>query len=136
MTDNLIHASDLYGINNSNNPDDNEEEEVFCTICQENIDMQKEIFQPTSWALETCGHRYHIGCIINWFRQGNSSCPLCGDNGISIQQNSYRNGYYGAYGSRVLMARFAELRKYSRKSNAPKSLKTAMNKIKQFFWRK
>lgn len=25
-----------------------------------------------------CGHHeFHVGCLLEWFRRGNSSCPLC-----------------------------------------------------------
>lgn len=43
----------------------------ICSICY-------DLFQETnpSTSLE-CNHTFHPKCIIDWFRQGNESCPLC-----------------------------------------------------------
>ena len=40
-----------------------------CSICMEPL-------SNTTHALQ-CGHEYHTRCIIDWFRLGNASCPLC-----------------------------------------------------------
>ena len=41
-----------------------------CTICGDNIDVQEK------HTLE-CEHAFHTHCIVEWFRRGNMSCPLC-----------------------------------------------------------
>lgn len=41
-----------------------------CTICGDNIDVQEK------HTLE-CEHAFHTNCIVEWFRRGNMSCPLC-----------------------------------------------------------
>lgn len=137
LNDEPIHATELFDMiesivqtnNNSNNNEiKGDEEPILCIICQEYIDMQQEVFKPTSWKLETCNHRYHISCIINWFRQGNTNCPLCGDTGVS-SNDRYSNSSY--YLSDILSERFKEIRKYSKKKNAPKKIKNAITRIKK-----
>lgn len=39
-----------------------------CTICC--------VLGGELYSLE-CGHSYHTDCIMEWFRRGSSSCPLC-----------------------------------------------------------
>ncbi len=38
-------------------------------------------------SLEPCNHRFHSGCIIQWFRDKNSSCPLCRQRHFSFRAN-------------------------------------------------
>ena len=45
----------------------------MCVICCTDEDFENE---NTSTTLE-CGHTFHTECIINWFRIGNSNCPIC-----------------------------------------------------------
>lgn len=44
-----------------------------CSICLE----EKEISDRDSFILEDCGHQFHIKCIMEWFRKGHKTCPLC-----------------------------------------------------------
>jgi hypothetical protein len=41
----------------------------MCSICTD------ELSEGTT-TLE-CGHSFHVGCIIQWFRLNNTTCPLC-----------------------------------------------------------
>lgn len=44
----------------------------MCSICQEDDgDGMHEL---------DCGHTFHVKCIVDWFRHGNSTCPMCRDN--------------------------------------------------------
>ena len=50
---------------------------VFCVICQ---DCAPEGgFIPLARSELQCGHRFHVDCIVQWFRGGNRQCPLCMD---------------------------------------------------------
>ena len=44
-----------------------------CAICQESCSEYGQTYK-----LE-CGHEFHSHCIINWFRSGPKSCPICRD---------------------------------------------------------
>lgn len=52
-----------------------------CAICQENI-------QSSCHTLE-CGHKYHVDCIISWFRSGKKACPICRNEGCSIENVNF-----------------------------------------------
>ena len=86
----------------------------LCSICLNNLDEEQ------SYTLEACNHQFHTKCIINWFRNS-SSCPCCRNNTYEAANNI--PGY-------ILRERYKELRKISRKSNAPDDLKILVNRLK------
>ncbi|KAH0462139.1 hypothetical protein IEQ34_009714 [Dendrobium chrysotoxum] len=46
------------------------EENIICTICQEEINVKEKI------AILRCNHIYHVGCIKNWLMIKNE-CAVC-----------------------------------------------------------
>lgn len=54
----------------------------ICIICQE------DLINEEYYTLKECKHKYHTNCIISWFRNGDSKCPLCGDKGIGFINNN------------------------------------------------
>jgi hypothetical protein len=61
-----------------------------CVICLETIETD-------SYDLKPCLHEFHADCIMNWFRNWNSQCPCCRNDGI--QEPEQRPGNL-AYASR------------------------------------
>lgn len=55
----------------SNETDNNNEEEIMCSICRGNIEQNEPLRK-----LKNCNHFFHINCIDNWL-VNNSSCPIC-----------------------------------------------------------
>jgi len=100
-----------------------------CTICQEEINIENEIYEPTLHKLEECGHYFHIGCIIQWFRAGNSNCPNCGDHGLNGNQS--RKSIYWAMSdsNNERKSRYKMIRRYANSKNAPTKLKRALEKL-------
>tara|TARA_B110000263_G_scaffold172750_1_gene150728 strand:- start:449 stop:784 length:336 start_codon:yes stop_codon:yes gene_type:complete len=92
----------------------------MCVICQENINNNM-------YELPTCGHKYHINCIISWFREYHSSCPLCNDNGINITE--YIN--YMSLTKKGKEKRVELLKKYcdKKKNEAPRYLKNYIKEL-------
>jgi uncharacterized Zn finger protein (UPF0148 family) len=45
-------------------------EPEVCAICHGDVEDGHEL---------QCGHKFHSACIIQWFRNGNASCPMCRD---------------------------------------------------------
>ena len=86
----------------------------LCSICLNNLDEEQ------TYTLEACNHQFHTKCIINWFRNS-SSCPCCRNNTYEAANNI--PGY-------ILRERYKELRKISRKSNAPNELKNLVDRLK------
>lgn len=87
-------------------------ENNICTICLESMGDDSN-----SYCLPSCNHNFHTECILNWFRSGNNTCPLCRDlrfPNVSFMDAEHRAKYY---------------RKAARKKNAPKALKKAVRKI-------
>lgn len=63
----------------------------ICMICHESCN------DSSCYILPECNHKYHINCIITWFRNGDSRCPYCGDKGINFV--SKKNNFFYNYGT-------------------------------------
>lgn len=88
-------------------------EDDVCIICQENL-INEECF-----TLKECKHKYHTNCIISWFRNGDSRCPLCGDKGIGYINNKENYRYLSMRNQQMLI----DIRYYiNRKSNLKNEL--------------
>lgn len=86
-------------------------------ICNCSICLQPMSDDSNRYCLPSCNHTFHTECILNWFRSGHRTCPLCRDlrfPNVSFMDAEHRAKYY---------------RKAARKKNAPKALKKAVRKI-------
>jgi hypothetical protein len=86
----------------------------ICVICQDNL------CTGVAFEIPECKHSFHQNCINAWFRQGNSKCPLCNSRGtLSYDDESWYT------------ARFIQLRRASRRKDAPKQLIKSITRIKK-----
>lgn len=82
-----------------------------CSIC---CDSSQNTFHELP-----CGHHFHADCIIQWFRSGGPTCPMCRDdsettlNPFNVRQRSHY------------------LRRASRLKDAPKTLKSMVKSLKK-----
>lgn len=51
-----------------------------CCICLDETDTLNSNIAKCILELCRCKHRYHVGCILKWIKQGNYTCPLCRQN--------------------------------------------------------
>lgn len=91
-------------------------QEDICSICYEILDKTEE---KQFWILE-CNHKFHTFCIMKWFRNDNSSCPLCND---SIQYTKL------TYWDRINTIN--EIKQLGKKKNCPEKIKKILDKIKK-----
>ena len=75
-----------------------------CSICLEKLDNNK-------YQIQECKHEFHSGCLLTFFRTGNTSCPLC--RSTATHNNTLRT---------VL--------NYSKKENANKTIVNMVKKYK------
>jgi len=92
-----------------------------CIICLESLASA-----PAS-SLPECDHKFHTNCIIHWFRQGNSKCPLCNHTG-AISQSTTAGGRTSWYTTKE---RYHTLRRFSRKKGAPRELKAFVSRLQK-----
>ena len=85
---------------------------LICAICSDTI-------EENGHSLEGCGHTFHTGCIVMWFRQA-SSCPMCRDAGT----DNLIDGI-------ALRERSALLMRTSRNKGAPIALKTLAGRVRK-----
>ena len=90
--------------------------EETCTICLNDFDDDEQCH-----TLDECNHKFHTKCIINWFRTA-STCPNCRDNTKDMVNQ------IPAF---ILQERGKELRKISRKKDAPEALKKLVERLKK-----
>ena len=81
-----------------------------CMICREDLQC------APCYTLPECNHTYHTNCLISWFRNGDSRCPYCGNNGINHKKDSNNYGFrrsrfynHTSYESQYL----SDIRKYA-----------------------
>lgn len=86
-----------------------------CVICQQT----QENAEASLHKLE-CGHAFHPGCIVEWFRRGNQNCPLCNDTTLAAEVGS---GYW----KRVACIR--EVRRMRRRKTCPPFLKKTLDQL-------
>ena len=90
-------------------------EENICSICYENINIEDN----NTYTLE-CNHCYHAACIIKWFRNDHSNCPLCNDATIDTNLCYYQK-----------IETIEEIKKLGRKKSCPPNIKKTLEKIKK-----
>ncbi len=49
---------------------------MTCSIC---LDDEGELY-----TLPDCQHKFHVDCIMTWFRSGKNTCPLCKCCGVEL----------------------------------------------------
>jgi hypothetical protein len=108
------------------NPNDviqQDSEPDICAICHET--MEENIYE-----IPECKHKYHINCIIDWFRLGKSRCPYCNTNfSVLVNQSNNNNYGFGGISGHLLSARYKDVYNYSRKKNANKKIIKKVKKI-------
>jgi len=90
-------------------------EENICSICYEDINTEDN----NTYTLE-CNHCYHAACIIKWFRNDHSNCPLCNDATIDTNLCYYQK-----------IETIEEIKKLGRKKSCPPNIKKTLEKIKK-----
>ena len=97
-----------------------------CVICLDNISGDSETFEIE------CGHKYHTSCIINWFRNGYKSCPLCNDIPSNINEDQESLFRYSFTTSQLGKQRLQNIRKIGNRKNANPEIKKDFLKLKDF----
>ena len=98
------------------------EEADLCIICYSELDCSGSI----TYSLPECGHTFHQNCIMHWFRQANSKCPLCNNTGpFNGHPNDQRARWNYPF------ERYKVLRRLSKKKDAPKDLVKGIKLIKK-----
>ena len=82
-----------------------------CSIC---CDTAQNTFHELP-----CGHSFHADCIIQWFRSGGPTCPLC------------RNDSESTLNPFTVRQRAVYLRRASRSRDAPQPLKRMVKTLKK-----
>lgn len=90
-----------------------EQEQDICSICFEDFS------DNNCYTLE-CKHKFHTSCILKWFRNDNSTCPLCKDS------HTYDNLSYW-----TKIDTISEIKKLGRKKCCPPEIKKILDKIKK-----
>tara|TARA_Y100001958_G_scaffold158971_1_gene158603 strand:- start:5416 stop:5904 length:489 start_codon:yes stop_codon:yes gene_type:complete len=91
-----------------------------CVICLDYISENQDTYNLQ------CDHKYHTKCIVEWFRNGARSCPLCND----IPNSTSGVFSYGFYSNTDLyQQRLKNIKKISNKKDSPLQIKKDFNKL-------
>ena len=97
--------------------DINKNNEELCLICHDNLSSEP------CHTLE-CKHKYHVDCIISWFRSGNVNCPYCNSKPENLP-NFDSNYYYRS----DLKREFSIVKKFYKSKDFPKALRSKVEII-------
>jgi len=86
----------------------------ICSICYEPLNSDN--INNSTYKLE-CNHTYHTDCILKWFRNKHSNCPLCND--VQLPTLTYFQK----------IETLKEARKISKKKSCPLNLKKIFSKL-------
>jgi hypothetical protein len=87
-----------------------------CTLCEE--PLNNNLINGT-YTMSSCKHEFHTDCVFFWYKE-NKHCPSC-----VLPMDNLRVTYNDR------QSKITYLKKYSRKTTAPKNLKKITNAIKQ-----
>ena len=93
-----------------------------CVICLDDISEN-----PETYEIE-CGHKYHTSCIINWFRNGSKTCPLCNDTPSISNVSEFSP--WAFTNSQLSKQRLQNIRKIGNKKNANPAIKKDFLKLR------
>ena len=93
----------------------------LCLICHDNIDSEQ------NYTLE-CNHKYHVECIINWFRSGHQNCPYCNAH-PTLSNDDYSIYGDGFYSKKQLEINYKIIKNYTRRKECPEKLRKKVNTI-------
>lgn len=102
-----------------------EDDGNMCCICHEDfvVDEAKSSSSSSNvYTLPECGHKFHINCILPWFRTGNSSCPYC-----RCSPHPLADDFLDMYTDRESLFKFKF--NVGRRKNAPARLKTLVKRL-------
>ena len=94
-----------------------------CPICYDLLDTEDTYIIPD------CLHTFHTNCIVHWFRNGYTHCPLCNHSGLGT--NKYVSQSIMPFHSSVKnnKTKFKLIKDHVKKNNGPQWLQ---KKIKLF----
>jgi hypothetical protein len=100
------------------NPD-----KTICPICYDILNNEDIYIIPD------CLHTFHTNCIVHWFRNGYSHCPLCNHSGLGTTK--YTNQSIMPFSSHIKLnkTKFKLIKDHVKKHNGPQWLQ---KKIKLF----
>ncbi len=88
--------------------------ENTCCICYTHMEETEQYVIPE------CRHKFHVNCLITWFRTGGNTCPCC--RGIP-ENDSTINSY-------CMFSRYKFNRRFAQRKEAPKSLVKLVLKLR------
>jgi len=93
-----------------------------CCICQE--ELTTEVYQ-----VPECGHKFHTKCVIDWFRFGNSKCPMC-NTAFSSQSTDLIDEEYSIWHpSQRNQFKYKEIYNFSKRKETCKKIKKQVQQI-------
>lgn len=94
----------------------------ICAICHEDL-------SANSYNLPECSHKFHINCIMTWFRAGHNSCPLCNNAGVNSVNDI---SYHSWWDKRVALENYKICRRKYRRKDCPIDLKKKIDRLKKY----
>jgi len=87
-----------------------------CPICYDILETEDQ------YTIPDCSHTFHTNCIVHWFRNGYSHCPLCNHSGlgtIKYVSNSIMPFHASVKHNKT---KFKLIKDYVKKKNGPEWL--------------
>jgi hypothetical protein len=86
-----------------------------CVIC---LSILEDESLNGVYIIPECKHKFHSDCLMNWFRQGQSGCPLCRSKPDNMSYMDRK-------------AKLSFLRKYALRKEAPELLRSLAKNVRE-----
>ena len=87
-----------------------------CPICYDILDSEPQ------YTIPDCKHVFHTNCIVHWFRNGYTHCPLCNHCGLGTTKYATNKKSIMSHSIKHNITKFKLIKKYALKHNEPKWL--------------
>lgn len=96
-----------------------------CAVCQEDASDHRL----------SCGHSFHASCIIDWFRRGESTCPVCRDRGgVPLEDDSSEDegSSYASDSSSATTSQLEHFRLFSTRADVSRLVRASLRTVRRF----
>jgi hypothetical protein len=97
-----------------------------CPICYDVLEKEDQ------YTIPDCLHTFHTNCIVHWFRNGYTHCPLCNHSGLGTTKYVNQSFMHAHSSIKHNKTKFKLIKEHVKKNNGPDWLQKKINVYNTF----